>query len=316
MTPLRDLLERIATDGAVYDCSHWGRLRLSGRDRLKFLHNQSSNNCLVLQPGQGADTVFLTSTARTLDLATLLVHREWVDLLVSPQRREFLLQWLDKYIFYSDEVQVSDRTSESYCYRVFGGVAEKITAQFGLEGFTHPYDHVTVTHDGACLTLAATSGLALPGLTLWSDRPLGDLLCPYPQLSDADWEHLRIRQGRPAADAELTEDYNPLEARLGHTISFNKGCYIGQETIARLHTYQGVKQHLWGLELRVPVTPPTPLLLGDEKVGLLTSCTSLNGGAFGLGYVRTKVGGAGLTLQTPEGIPVQVVEVPFLRSVA
>ncbi|HIK35409.1 MULTISPECIES: CAF17-like 4Fe-4S cluster assembly/insertion protein YgfZ [unclassified Thermosynechococcus] len=313
---MTDLLETISKSGAVYDCSHWGRLRLTGRDRLKFLHNQSSNNCLVLQPGQGADTVFLTSTARTLDLATLLVHREWVDLLISPQRREFLLRWLDKYIFFGDDVQVRDRTAESYCYRVFGNAAATMTDQFGLNALEHPYEHMTVTYQDATLTIAATSGLAIPGFTLWSDRPLSDLLHPYPQLSDADWEHLRIRQGRPAADAELTEEYNPLEARLGHTISFNKGCYIGQETIARLKTYQGVKQHLWGLELSAAVTPPTPLLLDAEKVGLLTSCTPLGNGAFGLGYVRTKVGGAGLTLHTPAGILVQVVEVPFLRSVA
>ncbi|BAC09501.1 YgfZ/GcvT domain-containing protein [Thermosynechococcus vestitus] len=312
---MTDLLETVSTSGAVYDCSHWGRLRLTGGDRLQFLHNQSSNNCLVLQAGQGADTVFLTSTARTLDLVTLLVHQEWVDLLVSPQRREFLLKWLEKYIFFGDDVQLSDRTPESYCYRVFGSVAAKITAQFGLDPLANPYDHVTIPHADAPLTLAATSGLAIPGLTLWSDRPLRDLLSPYPQLSDADWEHLRIRQGRPAADAELTEEYNPLEARLGHTISFNKGCYIGQETIARLNTYQGVKQHLWGLELTATVTPPTPLILEGEKVGLVTSCTPLGKGAFGLGYVRTKVGGPGLTLHTPEGVMAQVVEVPFLGTV-
>ncbi|WJI27277.1 folate-binding protein [Thermosynechococcus sp. PP22] len=313
---MTDLLETVSASGAVYDCSHWGRLRLTGGDRLKFLHNQSSNNCLVLQPGQGADTVFLTSTARTLDLVTLLVHMEWVDLLVSPQRREFLLKWLDKYIFFGDDVQVSDRTSDSYCYRVFGAVSDQIADQLGLQPFSQPYAHVTLTYENAPITIAATSGLAIPGLTLWSDRPLTDLLNAHLQLNDTDWEHLRIRQGRPAADAELTEDYNPLEARLGHTISFNKGCYIGQETIARLNTYQGVKQHLWGLELSAVVPAPTPLLLEGEKVGLLTSCTPLNGGAFGLGYVRTKVGGAGLTLHTPEGIIAQVVEVPFLRTVA
>ncbi|QSF48142.1 folate-binding protein YgfZ [Thermosynechococcus sp. TA-1] len=313
---MTDLLETVSASGAVYDCSHWGRLRLTGGDRLKFLHNQSSNNCLVLQPGQGADTVFLTSTARTLDLVTLLVHMEWVDLLVSPQRREFLLKWLDKYIFFGDDVQVSDRTSDSYCYRVFGAVSDQIADQLGLQPFSQPYAHVTLTYENAPITIAATSGLAIPGLTLWSDRPLTDLLNAHPQLNDTDWEHLRIRQGRPAAEAELTEDYNPLEARLGHTISFNKGCYIGQETIARLNTYQGVKQHLWGLELSAVVPAPTPLLLEGEKVGLLTSCTPLNGGAFGLGYVRTKVGGAGLTLHTPEGIIAQVVEVPFLRTVA
>lgn len=55
-------------------------------------------------------------------------------------------------------------------------------------------------------------------------------------LGDRVWEQLRIQQGRPAPDQELTEDYNPLEAGLWQTISFEKGCYIGQETIARLNT--------------------------------------------------------------------------------
>lgn len=168
---MTDLLEIVSASGAVYDCSHWGRLRLTGGDRLKFLHNQSSNNCLVLQPGQGADTVFLTSTARTLDLVTLLVHMEWVDLLVSPQRREFLLKWLDKYIFFGDDVQVSDRTSDSYCYRVFGAVSDQIADQLGLQPFSQPYAHVTLTYENAPITIAATSGLAIPGLTLWAIAP-------------------------------------------------------------------------------------------------------------------------------------------------
>jgi len=313
---MADLLTTLTTEGAVYNCSHWGRLRLTGGDRLKFLHNQTSNNCLILRPGEGADTVFLTSTARTLDLVTLLVHPDWVDLLVSPQRRQFLLQWLDKYIFFGDDVHVTDRTGESFCYRLWGEVAANIQRDLGIPEFTSAYQHVTVDCEGQPLTVAATSGLAVDGLTLWSDRPLDPLLSSYPKLSEADWEHLRIRQGRPAADAEITEDYNPLEARLGHTISFDKGCYIGQETIARLNTYQGVKQHLWGLELSSSVPVPSPLLLNGEKVGVVTSCTPLATGAFGLGYVRTKVGGVGLTLAVDERVQARVVDVPFLKTIA
>lgn len=312
---MTDLLATLATQGGMYDCSHWGRLRLTGRDCLSFLHNQSSNNCLKLQPGQGADTVFLTATARILDLATLFVHADWVDLLVSPQRREFLQKWLDKYIFFGDDVQVADITASSYCYRVWGEAAHNLQQRLGLPEFSHPYQHITLEQQGQRITIAATSGLALPGLTLWSDCPLTDWLSSYPQLQDSEWEHVRIRQGRPAADAELTEDYNPLEARLGHTLSFDKGCYIGQETIARLKTYQGVKQHLWGLVLNEPVAVPTPLFLEGAKVGMVTSCTPLEHGAFGLGYVRTKVGGPGLALHIEPNLQAQVVEVPFLRTI-
>lgn len=66
-------------------------------------------------------------------------------------------------------------------------------------------------------------------------------------LGSREWEALRVVEGVPAPDRELTLDHNPLEAALWHTVSFDKGCYVGQETIARLKTYDGLKQQLWGL---------------------------------------------------------------------
>lgn len=66
-------------------------------------------------------------------------------------------------------------------------------------------------------------------------------------LGSREWEVLRIQEGVPAPDRELTLDHNPLEAALWHTVSFDKGCYVGQETIARLKTYDGLKQQLWGI---------------------------------------------------------------------
>jgi len=165
--------------------------------------------------------------------------------------------------------------------------------------------------------VAIGSGLATPGYTfiipsaqaahLWQllinldVTPIGTNL----------WETLRIIQGRPAPDAELTEDYNPLEAGLWHTISFNKGCYIGQETIARLNTYNGVKQNLWGINLVAPATPGDPLLLEGEKVGKLTSYTKTTQGHYGLAYLRTKAGGIGLQVQVGDTTG-EIIDVPFL----
>jgi folate-binding protein YgfZ len=106
------------------------------------------------------------------------------------------------------------------------------------------------------------------------------------------WQQLRIEQGRPMAGAELTEDYNPLEAGLWAAVSFDKGCYIGQETIARLNTYQGVKQQLWGLTLSAAAEPGSPITHGGAKVGQLTSVVETPTGLAGAGlYPHQSRGG-------------------------
>ncbi|MBD0362306.1 MAG: folate-binding protein, partial [Coleofasciculus sp. C3-bin4] len=130
-------------------------------------------------------------------------------------------------------------------------------------------------------------------------------------MGDRVWEQLRIEQGRPTPDHELTDDYNPLEAGLWQTISFDKGCYIGQETIARLNTYKGVKQQLWGVRLSAPAEPGSVITVEGDKVGKLTSFTETDQGPFGLAYIRTKAGGVGLKVQVAE-VEGEIVDVPFL----
>ena len=101
---------------AICDRSHWGLLRITGEDRLRYLHNQSTNDFEKLKPGQGCDTVFVTSTARTIDLATAYVTEDEVLVLVSPNRREQLLAWLDRFIFPFDKVGLANVSQE---YSVF-----------------------------------------------------------------------------------------------------------------------------------------------------------------------------------------------------
>ncbi|MGM3309029.1 CAF17-like 4Fe-4S cluster assembly/insertion protein YgfZ [Anabaena sp. WFMT] len=295
--------------------SHLGIIRISDADRLRFLHGQSTNDFQRLKPGEGCDTVFLTSTARTIDLVTGYVLDDAVLLLVSANRREFLMQWLDRYIFFADKVVLTDVTEETAILSLIGTQSNGIIEKLGAGALIgQPYgNHILV--DGAIF--AVGSGLAEPGYTLilpiaekqkWWERilELGAV-----ELSDRAWETLRILQGRPAPDFELTDDYNPLEVGLWQTVSFNKGCYIGQETIARLNTYKGVKQYLWGIRLDAAAEPGTVMTIGDEKVGKLTSYTETPDGHFGLGYIRSKAGGVGLKVQVgaTEG---EVVAVPFV----
>ncbi|MFQ5873180.1 MAG: YgfZ/GcvT domain-containing protein, partial [Dehalococcoidia bacterium] len=110
-----------------------------------------------------------------------------------------------------------------------------------------------------------------------------------PMGTDA-YDVLRIEAGVPIYGAELSEDVNPLEAGLRSSISFTKGCYVGQEVVARLNTYQKVKRHLVKLRFYDGTAPHpgTPLELDGKEVGTLTSVAVLPGDvrAFALGYVR------------------------------
>jgi folate-binding protein YgfZ len=299
----------------VSDRSHWGRIRVSNDDRLRFLHNQSTNDFESLKPGQGCDTVMVTSTARTIDLVTGYILDDAVLLLVSPNRREFLMQWLDRYIFFADKVKLTDVTEETATLSLIGPQSHAIVEKLGAGALIgQPYgNHALV--DG--IIVAVGSGVVAPGYTLilpvaakqtWWEKILG---FGAVELSDRAWEMLRILQGRPVPDLELTDDYNPLEVGLWQTVSFNKGCYIGQETIARLNTYKGVKQYLWGIRLNDATEPGTVITIGEEKVGKLTSYTETPDGHFGLGYIRSKAGGVGLKVQVGE-TEGEIVAIPFV----
>lgn len=304
---------------ALYDRSHWGRIQLSGGDRLRFLHNQSTNNIQILKPGQSCDTVFVTSTARTIDLATAYITEDTVLVLVSPNRRQKLMQLLDRYLFPADKVELEDVTESTATFSIIGRKSDTLLEQLGGAGLTlsETKTHQLIDLNGMQLRIAVGSGLGIPGYTLimpsdaaatvWQTLTNEGAI----PLGENCWQQLRIEQGRPAPDYELTEDYNPLEAGLWQTISFDKGCYIGQETIARLNTYQGVKQQLWGIKLTAPVEPGTAIVVGEDKVGILTSYTNSSSGPFGLAYIRTKAGGLGLKVQVGD-IAGEVVDVPFL----
>ena len=298
------------------DRTHWGRIQITGDDRLRFLHNQTTNDFNILKPGQGCDTVFVTSTGRAIDLATAYVTEDAVLLLVSPGYNQRLIEWMNRFIFFADKVELQDVTESTVAFSLLGGGLMEV---LGMEAIAHqPYaTHQVMAIGGVEVRVAIGSGLTTPGYTLIAAT--NDAAQLWQALTDAGaqpfgtqaWEQLRIQQGRPASGQELTDAVNPLEAGLWQTISLSKGCYIGQETIARLHSYRGVKQQLWGIKMNAAAEPDTVVTDGEEKIGKLTSFTSTPQGHFGLAYIRTKAVTPGLkvTIGVAEG---ELVAVPFV----
>lgn len=312
-------LEAAKSGVALYDRSHWGRIEVSDADRIRFLHNQSTNDFKIRKPGEGCDTVFVTSTARTIDLASAYLLEDSVLLLVSPNLTEKLMTFLDRYIFFADNVKLVDVTPQTATFSLVGSGSHGLLEKLGAaEIIGQPYaSHRLINLAGQDVRVAVGSGLATEGYILITQVDHSSALqkslieAGAVTMSDRAWEQLRIEQGRPMPDHELTDDYNPLEAGLWNTVSFNKGCYIGQETIARLDTYNGVKQQLWGVKLKAPVEAGTIVTVGEEKVGKLTSVVETEAGAIGLAYVRTKAGGAGLSVQI-SGNQTELLDLPFL----
>lgn len=286
----------------LVDRSHWGRVRVGDRDRLTFLHNQSTQTLNLRKLGEVCETTFVTSTARVLDLATVAVLADSVLMVVSPGMAESLITFLDRYIFFADQVTLTDVSAETVMFSLMGPESADALKCLGIE--VAAAGVVEGTIGSVAVTVMSGSGLVTTGYTLiaaMTDREaLWSMLVEIPALviNETAFERLRIEQGRPMPGSELTEDYNPLDAGLWSTVSFNKGCYIGQETIARLESRDAVKMGLWGVRLEAGVATGTPVWVEGAKAGVMTSVYELeNGSAVGLCYVRTKAAGVGAGVQ-------------------
>lgn len=306
----------------LIDRSNWGLLKITGDDRLRFLHNQTTNNIQSLKLGEGCDTVFVNSTGRNIDLVTAYIQENEVLLLVSPEQNQRLYNWMDRYIFPFDKVAIKDISNEYKIFTLMGEKSVELLSKWINNDFLNAseFSHKTIIIDDVELIITVGCNLKLRGFNLIISAEKADyiwdkLIAKNPILIDnQDYENLRILQGRPIPNQELTEEYNPLETGLWDAISFDKGCYIGQETIARLNTYKGVKQKLWGIKLNQSIDPEKDniIMVDEEKVGKITSYLATDSENFALGYIRTKAGDIGLKVTIGEAQG-EVVNLPFIR---
>lgn len=308
---------------AVVDLSHFGRIRVSGEDRVSFLQNQTTANFECLNEGQGCDTVFVTPTARTIDIGYAWIMKNAITLVVSPVTCQSITEMLTKYIFFADKVEITDITKQTSFFVLLGPKSNQVMEHLKLKDLDgQPYgSHKHYSINGMPVTAGVGNLVSEEGYSILTSpaaaTTVWDILLSHgaiPMGANA-WERLRILRGRPAPGKELTKEYNVLEAGLWNSISLDKGCYKGQETISRLITYDGVKQSLWGVHLDAPAKPESPILVDGKKVGKLTSCTSTREpGYFGLGYIKRQAGSEGSTVLVGDDIVGRVVNLPYLAK--
>jgi folate-binding protein YgfZ len=281
-------------------------LRLDGPDSRRFLHGQSSQDLALAPPGAWRRTCCLTPTARLRALAEVLIDAGGAWLVITAGDASAVREAFDRVLFPADAVQL-------------GALLPALWVE-GSEGSIP-------SQGGLWESLGEGAGWRLEGgaLVLPAGATLPVELAERPLLAAAEVERLRIARGEPAAPAELNEDGNPFELGLAARVSLSKGCYLGQETLARLATYDGVKQQLrrWHLPAQGGPAPAPGEALGmvegvesgqgeATRAGQVSTVLALpEGGWIGLALVRRAAlaelrlrtaGGAWLEVSVPEGV--------------
>jgi aminomethyltransferase len=300
----------------LIDRSSLGRLSITGGDALDLLHRLSTNDLKELRAGEGAATVFTTAKGRIVDL--VLLHRLEDRLLglTGEGRAGPLAAWIGRYTF-REEIRIEDWGATHGTLGIYGARAAECVARLlgGAAARLPLHAAIPVAVAGTTGILTRTFPLGGDGFHLVAAAPAVPVLRQALLDSDpglvaagpGDLDPLRIEAGLPAAGRELTEEYNPWEARLDDAISLNKGCYIGQEVVARLHTYKKVARLLVRLGIESGTAPAVPadLRAGGLPAGRLTSAAGVPGEkrVIGLGYVRDEDAVAGRVVEviTPAG---------------
>jgi tRNA-modifying protein YgfZ len=267
---------------AVFDVGDRTQIELTGRDRAKFLHNFCTNNVLDLQSGAGCEAFVTNVKGRVLAHVFVFATDEslWLDTVAGAA--ESLLTHLDRYLI-TEDVGLHDRTAEFAELLVTGpqAAAQLAALPLPVESLT-PYAHTTVTLDGQPVSIRRIDLVGAPGYVLAIPRP--HLVEIWNRLVEAQvqpggrtaFDALRIEAGMPLYGIDITDDNLAQEvARTNLAISFKKGCYLGQEPIARIDALGHVNRELRGLRIEAPA-PPAPGALvfaadGDQQIGQVTS---------------------------------------------
>ena len=261
----------LRTAAAVWTPPAAGVLRLTDADRVDFLQRMTTNDIKALRPGESCVTVLTSPTAKIIHVFTVLADADTLWLLPAPGETAALERYLRGQIFFMDKVRVSRPERELARLRVVGPQAAAPLVQAGFTPL--PVNEGGWQRTGAYMILKQT-GYDLPGYEVIAPAEEIEAIqarLDAPVLDAASYTARRIELGRPAPGAELTGEYSPLEAGLTWACAENKGCYTGQEIIARQITYDKVTRTLVGLRSAAPLTPGATVLVEGREVGAVTS---------------------------------------------
>jgi len=330
----------VLTEGCgLFDRSERGKLALAGPEAVEFLNGQVTNELADLRPGEGRYAAFLTHKGKMLgDLRVLALGATTgssgpegpvEELLLDTERvsLQALFDMIRRFKL-GFEVELHKRTLELALLSLAGprsGEVVRAAADGELAPPLREHEHTAALIAGRPVRVVA---VAHGGLDVFVDLCQVDpeareahrmavlealVQAGAQPVSTEAAEVLRVERGIPRFGIDLDEGTIPQEAGLNErAVSFTKGCYVGQETVARLHYRGKPNRHLRGLRLSTPIPSGAELHAGEREVGRLgSSVVSPRHGPIALALVRREAGPGDQVSVGPQAAPAEIVSLPF-----
>jgi folate-binding protein YgfZ len=298
---------------ALVDRSERGKLALTGSEAKDFLQGQVTNDVLALEPGRGCYAAFLDHKGKMLGDMRILDAGDELALDTERVALQELFTMIRRYKLGRD-VELHKRTLERGLLSLVGPDAAAVA---GTVPGAAEHDHVAAELAGHAVRLVRTD----TGLDVYCDSTaaaaVGAELVARGAVAvdEAAAEIVRVERGRPRYGADLDATVIPQEAGLNErAVSFTKGCYVGQETVARLFYRGKPNRQLRGLRLTAPAAPGTEVRIpdGGKVVGRLgTVVTSPRLGPLALALVRREAPPGSTVAVGDDGAHAEVAELPF-----
>lgn len=280
---------------AIADNSMFGRIEVTGSDRLDLLHRLSTNSLTGLPAGGVVSTVFVTDKGRVIDRVIVSARKNSLVLITSPGAEPLLTRWIEKYTI-TEDISFRTITDDTVMVSLIG---PRIISMFSgmLDPPPGKNTSVSLANGGTQFFVVHAQDSRSDIANIIADNAgaphITEMLGSLPGarwIGRRAYEGFRIARGIPASPGELNDAYNPFECGLRESISLTKGCYIGQEVIARLDTYGKIRRRLTRIASpgALPGPVPLPLFMNGAEAGTLTSMTEIpfDGKFLGLAVVR------------------------------
>lgn len=295
--------EALRGSGGFIALPGWSSVTLTGADRLRFLNNFCTNDVHRLQPGQSCEAFFCNVKGKIIGHGLVTCRDKELVVIGPPGQGPLLAAHLDRYVIRED-VQVSD-TTETRSYTFVAGDAA--LGNLLPDSNCVPWRLIEAGFTGLLETSPDNETTDMATL-----RARGLMRCD-PQVFDS----LRVEAGTPLFGIDFDDSNLPQEVgRNEQAISFTKGCYLGQETVARIDALGHVNQRIVGVALSGNDAPPadTQLTHGGNNVGRVTSATYSPAleRPLALAMIRREHNAVGSRLDSDFG-PCEVVSLPVTR---